>query len=114
MRNPISKKELCELANKKITVRLIDIRSTDEYKNKHVPDAINIPAEELQNNIDCFSKDDVIVCICNHGKERSQKAAEQLYNSGFINTHYLTGGIGGWYEESYTPDIQIHTHHLIL
>jgi len=45
MRNPISKKELCELTNKKITVRLIDIRSTDEYKNKHVPDAGGVVTE---------------------------------------------------------------------
>lgn len=99
MRNAITKKEIAELQNKKLVVKLVDIRSADEYQKHHVPDAINIPSEQLQNKLDCFSKNDVVVCICNHGKERSQQAAELLYNSGFTNTHYLTGGTNAWYEE---------------
>jgi chromate transporter len=99
MRKPVSKKELAELTDKRMPVKLIDIRSADEYNKKHVPDTVNIPAEQLEHNMNCFAKDDVIVCICNHGKERSQQAAEYLFNSGFINTHYLVGGTSAWYEE---------------
>src|ERR1700759_5663033 len=99
MRKPISKTEISNNQNKNIAVKLVDIRSADEYKKNHVPDAINIPAEHLESNMDCFSKDEVIVCICNHGKERSQQAAERLYNSGFQNTYYLTGGNTAWFED---------------
>ncbi len=99
MRKPVSKKELVEFSDKKMVVKLIDIRSADEYNRRHIPGAVNFPAEQLENNLDCFAKDDVLVCICNHGKERSQQAAEYLFNSGFANTHYLAGGISAWYEE---------------
>lgn len=98
MRKPISKKELLELSDKTITVKLIDIRSSDEYEELHIPGAINIPAGQLENNIQFFFNDDVIVCICNHGKERSRKAAETLYNLGLTNTFYLEGGASGWFE----------------
>ena len=105
MRKPISKAELAELQNKNVFVRLIDIRSSDEYNKQHVPDAINISSEELQTKSSTLSKDDIIVCICNHGKERSQKAAEFLYNSGFINTYYLSGGVGEWFAANVTARV---------
>jgi rhodanese-related sulfurtransferase len=97
MQQPISKTELLQLADKQTTVKLIDIRSAAEFEKMHIPEAVNIPSEVLENNLQSFSKNDMIVCICNHGKERSQKAAAFLYNAGFTNTHYLTGGVGGWY-----------------
>ena len=99
MRRPIAKKEIAQLQQQNIIVRLIDIRSQQEYDKQHIPMAINIPSEELINNISSFSKMDTIVCVCNHGKERSQYAAETLYTFGFINTFYLEGGTAGWFSE---------------
>jgi rhodanese-related sulfurtransferase len=98
MRNPITKQQIEAIQEKGGMVRMIDIRSPQEYEKLHVPDVTNIPVEELQNQSDSFSKEDTIVCICNHGKERSQKAAEELYNAGFINTYYLEAGTAGWFE----------------
>ena len=99
MRNAITKQLIEELRANKINVHLIDIRSADEYNKMHVPQAINVPAEELENYVQLISNDDVIVCVCNHGKERSQKAAEFLYNAGFTNTYYLTGGTAAWFNQ---------------
>jgi chromate transporter len=99
MRRPIAKKELKQLQEKNVIVRLIDIRTQQEYEKQHIPVAINIPSEELMNNISSFSKTDTIVCVCNHGKERSQYAAETLYASGFTNAFYLEGGTVGWFSE---------------
>jgi len=82
MRKPILKADVLKAADGNVHVRLIDIRSADEYEKMHVPGAINIPAEELESNMQSFSSNDTIVCVCNHGKERSQKAAELLYNAG--------------------------------
>jgi chromate transporter len=99
MRKAVTKAQVAEFNNKNAVVKLVDIRSAAEYAKLHVPDAINIPVEELKAQQQSFSKDDVIVCICNHGKERSQQAAELLYNSGFENTYYLTGGTASWFDE---------------
>jgi rhodanese-related sulfurtransferase len=79
-------------------VKLIDIRSMEEYKTPHIPEVINIPSENLAKEFAAFNEDDIIVCVCNHGKERSQQAAELLYNAGFKNTFYLQGGTTGWYD----------------
>ena len=97
MRNPITKQEIETLINTGVSIRMIDIRSIGEYEKLHVPGVLNIPAEELHNRSDSFSKNGTIVCICNHGKERSQKAAEELYNAGFSHSFYLEGGIAGWF-----------------
>jgi len=99
MRNAITKAQLTELNSTNIIVKLVDIRSSGEYNAHHIPGAINIPAEELETQQHSFTNDETIICICNHGKERSQLAAEQLYNLGFQNTRYLTGGISAWFDE---------------
>ena len=97
MRKPIAKQQVEQLQQQNIIVRLIDIRSQQEYEKQHIPVAINIPSEDLMNHISSFSKTDTIVCVCNHGKERSQSAAEMLYVSGFTNTFYLEGGTAVWF-----------------
>ena len=94
MLKAITKHQIQEMQRDK--VKLIDIRSVEEYKKLHVPEAINIPAENLPEKLGTFDEGETIVCICNHGKERSRQAAELLYNAGFKNTFYLQGGTTGW------------------
>jgi rhodanese-related sulfurtransferase len=77
-------------------VRMIDIRSKEEYEKLHIPQAINIPAENLAKELNAFNEEDTIVCICNYGKERGQQAAELFENAGFRNAFYLQGGTMGW------------------
>ena len=98
MRKPITKEQLKVLAET-IPVHLVDIRSKQEYESQHIPVAIHIPAEELSSVSKMFCKTDTLVCICNHGKERSQSAAENLYNQGFENVFYLEGGVGKWFTD---------------
>ena len=97
MSNLISKQRVEEMQNNKI--KLIDIRSVEEYEKLHIPEAINIPSENLGKELPALNTEDTIVCICNYGKERSQQAAEFLYNAGFKNTFYLQGGTLGWYDK---------------
>jgi rhodanese-related sulfurtransferase len=63
----------------------------------HIPYVVNIPSEKLQDVLTDFRKNDTIICVCNHGKERSKQAAELIYNAGFENTFYLEGGTSGWF-----------------
>ena len=98
MKQPITKKQIEDLQKLNSTVKIIDIRSAEDFEKQHVPDAVNIPAEILQNKLEIFSKEDSIVCVCNHGHGRSQSAAELVYNNGFENTFYLEGGTAGWFE----------------
>ena len=98
MRNSITKQKIHELQTIGVPVKLIDIRTNEEFQKQHIPGVININSEMLTDEISQFLKDEIIVCVCNHGKERSQKAAETLYNLGFTHTFYLEGGTAGWFE----------------
>ena len=101
MLQAINKKQVEEFKEKNIPVHLIDIRSPEEYSNHHIPDSENIPVQELTNQLSKFHSTDMIVCTCNHGKERSQGAAEILATAGFENVYYLSGGVSGWFAEEH-------------
>ena len=106
MKKPISKQDVQRKQKENRVVRLIDIRTAAEYEKKHVPGAINIPSEQLSDELGMFGKDDTMICICNYGKERGQQAAEFLCNAGFENTFYLEGGTAEWCNDdsSITPN----------
>lgn len=96
MANAITKEQVQVISNGR--VKMVDIRSKDEYEKLHIEGAINIPAENLAKELEAFNPNDTIVCICNYGKERGQQAADVIYNAGFKNTFYLQGGTMGWYD----------------
>lgn len=58
---------------------IIDVRTNDEYKSKHIKGAINIPYDELNNSLD---KDKVIFVYCKSGG-RSSIAYTKLTNMGY-------------------------------
>ncbi|HRH49134.1 MAG TPA: rhodanese-like domain-containing protein [Panacibacter sp.] len=91
--------EVEELQRENISFKLIDIRTADEFNKLHIPIAENIDATDLESKLSAFSKNDIIVCVCNKGHERSQSAAAFFYNNGFENTFYLQGGTLGWFAE---------------
>ena len=95
----ITKKQVEQFKEQNIPVHLIDIRTPEEYQKQHIPGTVNIPVQELTDQLSKFHPADMIVCICNHGRERSQGAAEIVSSSGFENVYYLAGGVSGWLEE---------------
>lgn len=97
MERSITKTEVEQMQKENISLRVIDIRTADEFNKLHIPVAENIDAANLESKLSSFSKDDTIVCVCNKGHERSQNAAAILYNNGFENTFYLEGGTLGWF-----------------
>lgn len=96
MAKAITKQELEGIQPGK--VKMIDIRSKEEYEKLHIPEAINIPAKNLSKELATFKGEDIIVCVCTYGKERGQQAAELLTNAGCENAFYLEGGTMGWNE----------------
>ena len=97
MAKPITKQQVQEMQSGK--VKMIDIRSKEEYEKLHIPEAINIPAEDLSKELAAFEEEDIVVCVCTYGKERGQQAAELLTNAGCKNAFYLEGGTMGWNDQ---------------
>lgn len=55
-------------------VQIIDIRSSEEFDQGHIPGAINIPMDELPARIDEREWDDDVVVACPIGQSSVQAA----------------------------------------
>ena len=71
-------------AKKKDEVLIIDVRSSEEYKAGHIPNAINISVDETESRLNEIEdyKDKPVIVYCNSGK-KSHDSAEILVNNGF-------------------------------
>ena len=66
---------------------IIDVRMTDEYREKHIEGAINIPIYEIDNlKNEIIDKDKVILLYCKTGK-RSKIVKEILMQNGYRNVY---------------------------
>ena len=75
---------------------ILDVRTPEEFADKHIPGAVNIPnetiaAEEIPELPD---KDQLILVYCRSGN-RSRQASEKLAALGYTNVVEF-GGINSW------------------
>ena len=71
---------------------LIDIRPEISYKTNTIPNAINLPINEIRNRIDEIPKDKKVILFCNTGYT-SYCASRILIQKGFNNVYSLMGGL---------------------
>ena len=88
-----------DVKNRQQGGEIIDVRSPEEFAEKHVPGAVNLPLGELENTVVGFDKNAVLVIACGKGGGRSAAGAETLRQLGFRAT-WLCGGTFGWLEEN--------------
>lgn len=76
---------------------IIDVRRYSEFKEKKIPNAINIPVEELEWEIEELkeSKDKPILVYCKAG-HKSALACQMLEEEGFTNLYNLGQGLLGY------------------
>jgi phage shock protein E len=69
---------------------LIDVRSPAEYKSGHLPKAINLPLNELDNYVPRLAQDknQILLLHCKTGL-RSELAAQRLKRQGYANAFNL-------------------------
>ena len=75
---------------------ILDVRTPEEFAEKHIPNAINVPNETIgENEIpELPRKDQMILVYCRSGN-RSKQASEKLVKLGYTNI-YEFGGINDW------------------
>ncbi len=72
---------------------LVDVRNADEYAQKHIDGAVNVPVDQLSTH-DFGGKDKPVVLYCAHG-HRSAQAAQTLRSEGYTQV-YLLGAMSSW------------------
>ncbi|MEE8342290.1 MAG: metalloregulator ArsR/SmtB family transcription factor [Gammaproteobacteria bacterium] len=60
---PIPAKELLERVRKGLVI-VLDVRPREEFEAGHIPNAVNVPLEELEQNLNEFSPDQEVVAYC--------------------------------------------------
>ncbi len=71
---------------------IVDVRSKGEYAGGHIKNSINIPVDQLANNLSRLKdKNKTIITCCASGM-RSGSAKTILLNNGYTDVH----NGGGW------------------
>lgn len=76
---------------------VLDVRSPEEFREGHVPGALNIPYDEIDASLDSLGqyRDREVVVYCRTGR-RAEIAETRLREAGFQDVRDLDGHIQGW------------------
>lgn len=85
---------------------VLDVRTTAEYEEKHIEDALLLPNETIASEppAELPDKDAEILIYCRSGN-RSRQAAEKLIAMGYTNV-YDFGGINSWPYETVSGKVE--------
>jgi len=88
---------------------ILDVRTQNEYDERHLENSIFFPVTELESRIDELSqyKDTEIIVYCRTGV-RSAQASTILDSNGFTKVFNVLGGINAWESAGYSiiPEFQ--------
>lgn len=98
-------KDAAALAAKDPSVQFLDVRSTLEYGQSHIKDALNVPIDTVMARVDELGKaGKKYIVLCRTGN-RSPMAADMLLQSGIADVMVLDGGMIRW-EKEHLPVIK--------
>ena len=96
----INAEEAATMMEEESSYIILDVRTAEEYSEKHIPGAINIPNETIgtEDIPELPDKEQLILVYCRSGN-RSKQAAEKLVKLGYTNIVEF-GGIHDWTGET--------------
>lgn len=79
---------------------ILDVRSEKEFAAGHIPGAINIAHNDVENKLAQLTqyKDSQVIVHCRSGR-RAQTAESVLIANGFSKVHHLAGDFNQWQAE---------------
>lgn len=79
---------------------LVDVRTVGEFREGHLPGAINIPLDLLPLQLGKIPDGQSVVVVCASGS-RSRSGSQALVNAGRTQVYNLGGGTMGWMMRGY-------------
>jgi len=74
---------------------VLDVRSPEEFREGHVPGAVNVPYDQIAARIAEVPKDKDVVLYCRSGR-RAGIAADVLAANGYTRLSHLEGDMPAW------------------
>ena len=92
----ISAEEAKRIMDSQTGYVILDVRTQEEFEEKHIPGAILIPYDEIEEKASAMlqDKNQLFLVYCRSGR-RSKIAAEALEDMGYTNIKEF-GGINDW------------------
>lgn len=93
--NDINYSEMKKIIRENQDVVILDVRTREEYLEKHIDKAVNLPLQDISlDKLKRYikSKSSIVIVYCEYGG-RSRKAAIKLNKMGYVNVYNLEGGI---------------------
>ncbi|MCQ2563477.1 MAG: rhodanese-like domain-containing protein [Mogibacterium sp.] len=92
----ISQDEAMKIMEEETGYLIVDVRRPDEFAEGHIEGAINVPNEEIADEMPekLPDKDQLLLVYCRTGR-RSKEASAKLAKIGYTNIHEI-GGINTW------------------
>lgn len=94
----LSPQELAELLAQDKSVKLLDVRSREEFESARIEGSIFMAQPTMQEIMAQWQRHQIFVIIDHQGKQGLDAAAYFLGN-GFVNVRCLRGGIDVWSQE---------------
>ena len=100
----ITMEEAVTMMEEETGYTILDVRTAQEYSEKHIPGAINIANESIgtEDIPELPDKDQLSLVYCRSGN-RSKQASEKLVKLGYTNIVEI-GGINSWPGETVADD----------
>ncbi|MFW6324941.1 MAG: MBL fold metallo-hydrolase [Desulfovibrionales bacterium] len=91
----VSVQSLCRLLDQGEDIRILDVRSTQEWNEKRIPIAEHIPVTRLPEKMNNIPRDKPFLLFSNSGR-RSTIGAGLLQEAGITDAGIVLGGLSGW------------------
>nr|WP_297935165.1 rhodanese-like domain-containing protein [uncultured Blautia sp.] len=98
----VSSKEAAAMMEEETDYIILDVRTPEEYEEKHITGAVNLPNETIgtEEIAQLPDKEQLILVYCRSGN-RSKQASKKLTDLGYTNIIEF-GGIKDWTGETET------------
>lgn len=96
MKTTITRAELKQLIDNKENLMILDVRSKEEYLEKYIPFAGNLPIEIIEAGNFIPEPKKTIITVCGKGGGRSERAANFLREHNKNEVYFLEGGTFEW------------------
>lgn len=97
--DPLPPEEVRTL-NEQDEITVVDVRGPEAYAEGHIPGAINIPSNELDQRVNEIPEGKQLILVCQNGPV-SRRALETVRDAGFEDANNMEGGMSAWEDAGY-------------